>query len=173
MGVICDNTYSAISSLSSVATDSSMSGNGTIESPLGVVRYPVELLWSGTGAVNYSAALTQPITNYQYLDLWGSGGAAGMCCCRIPVVSPFNSSYMSCCVWGSTPWNPATGTWTNYAFIVGQKLKFPSTTSFSAFSSFYFGCSLGGVTSYEANNQNRTGDIRLMRVYGVGYGKGV
>ena len=51
-----------------VSHDSSLSGTGTVDSPLGVVPgYNETVLWSGNGVV--SATLSEPMTNFSRLKL--------------------------------------------------------------------------------------------------------
>lgn len=49
--------------------DASLSGNGTVDSPLGVVPgYNETVLWSGA-STNTAFALSEPITNFEYIML--------------------------------------------------------------------------------------------------------
>lgn len=162
MGVICDNTYSAISSLSSVATDSSMTGNGTVESPLGCMRQPVELLWSGVvSSVGYTAALPHPITDYQYIDMLGSGSYTGPAYTRLPVSTSFPITTTLYTV------SPAENVQARFDF---QRISFVNATSFSAGSGGRFGMT-GGATGYQAANNINSSvyNTRMTALYGVGY----
>ena len=61
-----------------VQHDTSMSGNGTVNSPLGVVPgYNETVLWSGSIGTNSSAALSEPYTNFERIRVCGYGRGAG------------------------------------------------------------------------------------------------
>lgn len=152
-----------------VSTDSSLSGNG-VDQPLGVVHTAfTSTLWS-TGTANtgiVTGELSQPLSSFDFVDLYGSGTDAGQAYTRIPIVNPWTSAYMRSCVYTVSPWS------TNYALTVGQRVVFPTVTSFSAGSSFFFGMTDGG-TAWQASNQTaRVQDIHLYRIDGVKYNTGV
>lgn len=151
-----------------VITDSSLSGNG-VDNPLGVVQTAfTSNLWFNTATATgfFTGALSSSITGFDFVDLYGSGTAAGQAYTRIPVISPWNSAYMRSCVYSVGPWA------SNYALAVGQRIVFPTETSFSAGSSFYFGMG-DGATSWAAGNRTTSNmDIRLYRVDGIKYNTG-
>lgn len=56
--------------------DASLSGNGTVDSPLGVVPgYNETVLWSGSIGTNSSATLSEPYTNFERIRVAGTCGA--------------------------------------------------------------------------------------------------
>ena len=64
---IAQNNY-ILATQQEVSHDSSLSGNGTVDSPLGVVPgYNETVLWSGTAAGNIT--LSEPCTNFEKLEL--------------------------------------------------------------------------------------------------------
>lgn len=69
INAIATNNY-LLATQQEVSHDNTLSGNGTVDSPLGVVpRYNETVLWSGTRAFTASGdwLLSEPITNFEYV----------------------------------------------------------------------------------------------------------
>jgi hypothetical protein len=173
MGIVnYDNSALCIGSAevrTPVVTDSSLSGNGYPNSPIGVVPTAItRILWSGTTANGLrTGALNDSLDNYDMLELYGSGTDAGQAFTRVPIYHPFNSSYMAVNVYTLTPWAN-----TNYSLCAGQRMQFPTHTSFSAGSSYFFGMTNNGTGWAGGNYTSRPQDIRLYRIDGVKYNTG-
>lgn len=68
---IATNNY--ILSNPGVVTDSSLSGDGTCQSPIGVVPgYNETVLWDGTASKNDTMQLSEPFSGFHYLEIYGS-----------------------------------------------------------------------------------------------------
>jgi hypothetical protein len=73
INAIATNNY-LLAAQQEVSHDNTLSGNGTVDSPLGVVPgYNETVLWSGTLASGATAALSEPITAFERI------GFAGYC----------------------------------------------------------------------------------------------
>lgn len=147
-----------------VSVDNTLSGNGFPDTPIGVIPTAyTSTLWSGSTGTLFTAALSQPYTNFDFLDLYGYGTASGPGYIRVNVVPGGTMTTTVHCV---TPWL------SNYSICAGQRISFPSTTSFSAGSAFYFGMTNGGTGYVAANRVNAAMDCLIYRIDGVKYNTG-
>ena len=79
---IAQNNY-ILATQQEVSHDNTLSGNGTVESPLGLSNETV--LYSGTVGTNY-AELSEPISNYEFAEITivPEGGDAYPTCTKFP-----------------------------------------------------------------------------------------
>lgn len=71
---ITQNNY-ILTTQQEVSHDNSLSGNGTVDSPIGVVPgYNETVLWSGAflAQTNNTATITEPITNFETIKIYAS-----------------------------------------------------------------------------------------------------
>lgn len=69
---IAQNNY-ILATQQEVSHDNTLSGNGTVDSPLGVVPgYNETVLWSGSIGTNSTATLSEPYTNFERIRIAGT-----------------------------------------------------------------------------------------------------
>ena len=67
---IAQNNY-ILATQQEVSHDNTLSGNGTVDSPLGVVPgYNETVLWDGNGALSSSVNLSENMNNFEFIDVY-------------------------------------------------------------------------------------------------------
>lgn len=125
-----------------VSHDNTLSGNGTEESPLGVVPgYNETVLWSGTLTVGNSAIMSEPVSGFErykiYLlgyerklkvvdEFWTDGSSSGnepykVCPIVFQAGSGFFTINASDCKWNES--------WNTLQYVTGYNKWMPSNSS--------------------------------------------
>ena len=82
---IAQNNY-ILATQQEVSHDNTLSGNGTVDSPLGVVPgYNETVLWEGTGTTAFTAS--EPLTNFERIKFYlNSDANAEISCVEVPMI---------------------------------------------------------------------------------------
>ena len=131
---IAQNNY-ILTTQQEISHDNTLSGNGTVDSPLGVVPgYNETVLWEGTGTTAFTAS--EPLTNFERIKFYlNSDANAEISCVEVPMIGRNTSAI-------KLSW---TDTWKNdgqWKFLIWHGVL--NNTGMSAFnnsSTFYLGVS--------------------------------
>jgi hypothetical protein len=144
INAIATNNY-LLATQQEVSHDNTLSGNGTVDSPLGVVPgYNETVLYDNINGTNSGCILSEPITNFSRIEIsYGNGNGR-----QIMQVDP------RLCSGGSNVALTIIPTFNNgYASIYTQSWRFSSTTAFvSGFKAKEWWGNAAAVSSRDSNN---------------------
>ena len=138
---IAQNNY-ILATQKEVSHDNTLSGNGTVDSPLGVVPgYNETVLWSGALTVGNAAQMTEPVSAFErykfYLlgqerklkvidEFWTDGSSAGNDPYKVnPIIFQAGADFFTINA-GDCKWNT---TWDNLQYVTGYNKWMPYTGS--------------------------------------------